>query len=48
MGCIKQEDLAKLEAIRKIIEIKTIDEPMAEEVYDEVEIDSFRDWTGED
>lgn len=49
MGCIKQEDLARLEQIRKLLELGGLGEPTpVDEPYDGDETDSFRDWTGED
>lgn len=49
MGCMKDEDLARLEKIRKILELGGLGEPKpVTEPDDEIETDSFRDWTGED
>ena len=49
MGCLKDEDVARLERVRILLEYGGIGEPMpVTEPDDEIETDSFRDWTGED
>lgn len=50
MGCMKDEDLSKLERIRKLLESGQLGEPQpAPEVMErEDDFDSFRELTGED